>query len=137
MLGGIVWRAGRNSEGGVRRRPPEKSADSIVRGPSSLSSIRVVIDTHRSVKNVIQSVFPADVYGISGNGHELKVNSDNCLTPVHTGRTIHKTVGDYLRPSTNEYTRFDTRDISIDRRQQILSPRNFRGSSPDERNRTS
>ncbi|KAL3703416.1 mitochondrial 37S ribosomal protein rsm10 [Talaromyces marneffei ATCC 18224] len=56
MLGGLVL----NRQKQPRRcaeTAPEKSADSIVRGLSSLTYIRVVIDTHRSVKMLTKAFF--------------------------------------------------------------------------------
>lgn len=60
---------------------------------------------HSAVRqNVVQGNSPADLYGASGNGYVPMTVSDNCLTPIQTGRTIHETVGDHLRTSPDEYT---------------------------------
>lgn len=103
MLGGLVL----NRQKQPRRcaeTAPEKSADSIVRGLSSLTYIRVVIDTHRSVKMLTKAFFRPKYMALQVHAYSLTVNSDNYLTPIHTGRTIHETVGDHLQPSTNEFT---------------------------------
>lgn len=131
------WACLKNRQKQRRRcaeRAPKKSADSIVRGPSSSGYIRVVIDTHLFVK-MLSRAFLRPTYTAFQVTHMdwWPTATIVWLQFFQTGRTIHETVGYHLRPRADEYAWFDKRDIPIGRRQQSFSSRNHRGSSTVKR----